>query len=85
MPRFTKPTPFEFTHALEPLSDTEAIVMGLGLGGGVTFEVIPRAGEEIVRYSRVYDETNVAGLNAVNGSQRLEVSSPNRAVGTSRA
>ena len=28
--------------------------MGLGLGGGVTLEVIPRAGEEIVRYSRVY-------------------------------
>lgn len=49
--RFTKPTPFEFTHALEPLSDTEAIVMGLGMGAGETVEVLQEAGEEIVRYS----------------------------------
>ncbi|MEK6802177.1 MAG: hypothetical protein AABZ34_05880 [Nitrospirota bacterium] len=49
--RFTKPTPFEFIHALEPLSDTEAIVMGLGLGGGETFDVLQEAGEEGYRYS----------------------------------
>ena len=49
--RFTTPTPFEFTHALEALSDTEAIVMGLGMGAGETVEVRQEAGEEIVRYS----------------------------------
>ncbi|MDR4469681.1 MAG: beta-lactamase family protein [Nitrospira sp.] len=49
--RFTKPTPFEFTHALEPLSDTEAIVMGLGYGDGETVEVLQEAEQEILHYS----------------------------------
>ena len=49
--RFTKPTPFEFTHALEALSDTEAIVMGLGYGAGETVDVLQEAGEEILTYS----------------------------------
>lgn len=49
--RFTKPTPIEFTHALEPLSDREAIVMGLGYGAGETVEVLEGVGEEIFQYS----------------------------------
>lgn len=49
--RVTKPTPVEFTLALEPLSDTEAVVMGLGFGAGETLEVIPEPGEEFGYYS----------------------------------
>lgn len=49
--RFTKPKPVEFTLALEPLSDTEAVVMGLGFGTGETLEVIQQSGEEFGRYS----------------------------------
>ncbi len=49
--RFTKPKPVEFTLALEPLSDTEAVVMGLGFGHGETLEVFHQSGEEFGRYS----------------------------------
>lgn len=49
--RITKPKPFEFTFALEPLSDTEAIVTGLGVGAGETLEVIHQSGEEFGQFS----------------------------------
>lgn len=49
--RVTKPKPVEFAFALEPLSDTEAVVMGLGFGSGETVEVLPQAGEETLTYS----------------------------------
>lgn len=49
--RITKPTPVEFTLALEPLSDTEAVVMGLGFGTGETLEVIHERNEEFAYYS----------------------------------
>lgn len=49
--RLTKPKPVEFTLALKPLSDTEALVMGLGFGTGETLQVIQQSGEEIGRYS----------------------------------
>lgn len=49
--RITKPKPVEFTFALEPLSDTEAIVTGLGVGAGETLEVIHQSGEEFGHFS----------------------------------
>lgn len=49
--RFTKPKPVEFTLALKPLSDTEAVVMGLGSGTGETLEVIHQSGEEFGQFS----------------------------------
>ena len=49
--RGRKPTPFELTCALAPISDTEALVMGLGAGGGETVEVFQQAGEEVLGYS----------------------------------
>lgn len=49
--RFIKPTAFEFTHALAPLSDTEAVVMGFGFAAGETVEVVQQAGEEVLQYS----------------------------------
>ena len=49
--RFTKPKPVEFTLALKPLSDTEAVVMGLGFGSGETLEVIQQSGEEFGQFS----------------------------------
>lgn len=49
--RFTKPKPVEFNLALEPLSDTEAVVRGVGFGTGETLEVIQRSGEEFGRYA----------------------------------
>lgn len=49
--RVTKPKPVEFTLALKPLSDTEAIVMGLGFGTGETLEVIHQSGEEFGQFS----------------------------------
>ncbi|MFO0699978.1 MAG: serine hydrolase domain-containing protein [Nitrospira sp.] len=49
--RFTKPKPVEFTLPLKPLSDTEAVVMGLGVGTGETIEVIQQSGEEFGHFS----------------------------------
>lgn len=49
--RFTKPEEVEFNFALEPLSDTEAVVRGVGFGTGETLEVIQRSGEEFGRYA----------------------------------
>ncbi len=49
--RITRPKPVEFTFALEPLSDTEAIVTGLGVGAGETLEVIHQSGEEFGHFS----------------------------------
>ncbi len=49
--RVTKLKPVEFTLALKPLSDTEAIVMGLGFGAGETLEVIHQSGEEFGQFS----------------------------------
>ncbi len=49
--RVTKPTPFELTYALDPISDTEATVMGIGPWGGETLEVIRQSGEELGRFS----------------------------------
>ncbi len=49
--RFTKPKPVEFTFALNPLSDTEAVVMGVGFGAGETLDVIQQSDEEFGRYA----------------------------------
>ncbi len=49
--RITRPKPVEFTFALEPLSDTEAVVTGLGVGAGETLEVIHQSGEEFGQFS----------------------------------
>lgn len=49
--RLTKPKPVEFTFALKPLSDSEAVVMGLGFGAGETLEVIHQSGEEFGQFS----------------------------------
>lgn len=48
---YTKPAPMKLSLALEPPSDTDAIVMGLGHSAGETVEVRQEAGEEILHYS----------------------------------
>ncbi len=49
--RVTRPEPLEMSHALAPVSETEAAVRGIGFGLGETIEVIQEGGEERVRYA----------------------------------
>jgi CubicO group peptidase (beta-lactamase class C family) len=48
MPLFTDQT---LSMALEPLSETEAVICGLGRGKGETVGVVTRQGEELIAYS----------------------------------
>jgi hypothetical protein len=48
MPRFFKD---ELSYAVEPVSDTEAVIYGLGRGLGETLRVETVGGDELIRYS----------------------------------
>lgn len=49
--RVTRPEPLEMSHAVLPVSETEAIVRGIGFGLGETIDVVHEGGEERLRYA----------------------------------
>ncbi len=49
--RVTRPEPLEMSHALAPVSETEATVRGVGFGLGETIDVVHEGGEERLRYA----------------------------------
>lgn len=49
--RMVRPEKVEISHALAPVSATEATVRGIGFGAGETIEIIKEAGEERLRYA----------------------------------